>query len=84
QMLELMKASARSLNRNAIPNGPWGILRKAAGNQCGGYSCDIVCAGQGTSQRQVDILGDVEVAQVAGWGSTHTYPGIRVDVCEIQ
>lgn len=84
QMLELMKASARSLNRNAIPNGPWGILRKAAGNQCGGYSCDIVCAGQGTSQRQVDILGDVESAQVAGWGATHTYPGIRVDICEIQ
>ncbi|MEO6213969.1 MAG: hypothetical protein ABIP65_10115 [Vicinamibacterales bacterium] len=84
QALEFLKSSARSLNRNGIGGGPWGILRKAGGNQCGGYSCDIVCAGQGTSQRQVDVLGDFDGSQTPGWGAVHTYPGIRVDVCEIQ
>ena len=84
QLLEFLKSTARSLNRNGIGGGPFGLLRKSSGNQCSGYSCDILCAGQGTSQRQYDILGDVEGSQSAGWGAAHTYPGIRVDVCEIQ
>ena len=84
QLVEFLRATARSLNRNNIGGGPWGILRKDGGNQCGGYSCDIICAGQGTGQRQVDVLSDVESAQGAGWGATHTWPGIRIDVCEIQ
>lgn len=84
QMLEFLRAVARSLNRNGIGGGPYGILRKASGNQCSGYSCDIICAGQGTSQRQHDVLSDIEGTQGAGWGSAHTWPNIRVDVCEIQ
>lgn len=84
QLLEFLKASARSLNRNNISGGPFGILRKGGGSNCGGYSCDILCAGQGTGQRQYDVLGDVEGAQAAGWGDAHTYPNIRVDVCDIQ
>lgn len=84
QLVDFLRATARSLNRNGIGGGPWGILRKEGGNQCNGYACDIICAGQGTSQRQVDVLSDVESGQGAGWGATHTYPGIRVDVCEIQ
>lgn len=84
QLLDFLRASAKSLNRNNIGGGPFGILRKAGGSNCGGYSCDILCAGQGTSQRQYDVLGDVEGAQAAGWGEAHTYPNIRVDVCEIQ
>ena len=84
QLVEFLKATARSLNRNNIGGGPWGILRKDGGNQCNGYSCDIICAGQGTGQKQVDVLSDVESTQGAGWGATHTFPGIRVDVCEIQ
>ena len=84
QLVEFLKSTARSLNRNNIGGGPWGILRKDGGNQCNGYSCDIICAGQGTSQKQVDVLSDVEGSQGAGWGGTHTWPGIRVDVCEIQ
>lgn len=84
QLASFLRASAQSLNRNGIGGGPWGILRKTAGANCGGYSCDIICAGQGTSQLQVDVLGDAEGAQVAGWGAGHTYPNIRVDVCEIQ
>ena len=84
QLLDFLRASARSLNRNNISGGPFGILRKGGGSNCGGYSCDILCAGQGTSQRQHDVLGDAEGAQTAGWGEAHTYPNIRVDVCEIQ
>jgi hypothetical protein len=84
QLIEFLKASARSLNRNGISGGPFGLLRKTSGSQCGGYSCDILCAGQGSSQRQYDILGDAEGAQTAGWGAPHTGSSIRVDVCEIQ
>ncbi|CAN5883282.1 hypothetical protein BH24ACI5_BH24ACI5_15190 [soil metagenome] len=84
QILGFLRTVAQALNRNGIGGGPYGILRKESGNQCGGYSCDIICVGQGTSQLQYDVLGDVEGAQSPGWGSPHTYPGIRIDVCEIQ
>lgn len=85
QILAFLRSVARSLNRNGIDGGPFGILRKNAGNQCGGYSCDIICAGQGASQRQHDVLGDVEGAQSPQWGPPHTISnGIRIDVCEIQ
>jgi hypothetical protein len=84
QTVEFLRAVARSLNRNGIGGGPYGILRKAGGNQCGGYSCDIICAGQGTGQRQHDVLSDWDGPQGPVWGSAHTWPNIRVDVCEIQ
>lgn len=84
QTVEFLRAVARSLNRNGIGGNPFGILRKAGGNQCGGYSCDIICAGQGTGQRQHDVLSDWDGSQAPTWGPAHTYPGIRVDVCEIQ
>ena len=85
QILDFLRTVARSLNRNGIGGGPFGILRKESGNNCGGYSCDIICAGQGSSQRQYDVLGDVEGAQSPGWGAPHTIANnIRVDVCEIQ
>lgn len=84
QLVEFLRASARALNRNGIGGGPWGILRKINGANCNGWSCDIVCAGQGTSQRQTDVLGDADGAQVAGWGATLVYPNLRVDLCEIQ
>jgi hypothetical protein len=84
QLLQFLIASAKSLNRNGIPGGAFGILRKGGGASCGGYACDIICAGQGTDQRQHDVLADAEGAQDAGWGPPKTYPNIRVDVCEIQ
>jgi hypothetical protein len=84
QLLQFERAVARSLNANGISGGPFGILRKTGGSSCGGYSCDIICAGQGTSQRQYDILNDSDGAQGATWGGPNTYPNIRVDVCEIQ
>jgi hypothetical protein len=84
QMLQFMRATARSLNRNGISGGPFGVLRKDSGNNCGGYSCDVMCAGQGNSQRQWDVLGDIEGDQTPGWSGPHRVPDIRVDVCEIQ
>lgn len=84
QTLDFLRASAKSLNRNNIGGGPFGLLRKSGGMSCAGYACDIICAGQGTSQRQYDVLGDAEGAQVAGWGDAKVYPNIRVDVCDIQ
>jgi hypothetical protein len=84
QLLQFERNVARSLNANGISGGPFGILRKAGGSNCGGYSCDIICAGQGTGQRQYDILNDSEGAQGPTWNGPHTLPGIRVDVCEIQ
>lgn len=84
-MVNFLIATARSLNRNGIAGGPFGILRKAGGNQCNGYSCDIICAGNGNAQAQWDVLGDVGGANSPGWGGPHRVPdGIRVDVCEIQ
>ncbi len=84
QMASFMRSVAQSLNRNSIGGGPFGILRKTFGSQCDGYSCDVICAGQGNGQRQWDVLGDIDGAQSPGWGGPHTFPGIRVDVCEIQ
>jgi hypothetical protein len=83
-MLSMLISTAKSLNANGIGGGPFGILRKSGGTQCGGYSCDIICAGQGTGQRQWDVLSDIQGAQGPMWLGPHTWPDIRVDVCEIQ
>ena len=84
QMLEFVKATTRSLNRNGIAGAPFGILRKGGGENCGGYSCDVICSGQGSGQQQWDILGDIDGSQWPGWGGPNTVPNIRVDVCEVQ
>ncbi len=84
EMVTFLRAVARDLNANKIADGPFGILRKSGGSSCGGYSCDIVCSGQGNAQKQWDVLGDAEGAQTPAWGGPNTVPNIRVDVCEIQ
>src|SRR4051812_33947657 len=84
QTVSFLQSSARSLTANGIGGGPFGLLRKAGGTSCNGYSCDIICSGQGSSQRQWDVLGDAEGAQVPSWNGPSTVPNIRVDVCEIQ
>lgn len=82
QMFTFVRAVAQSLNRNGIGGGPFGILRKEAGTSCNGYSCDVVCSGQGGGQRQWDVLGDIDGAQRAGFGEiTGTK---RIDACEVQ
>jgi hypothetical protein len=84
QTVSFLQSSARSLTANGIAGGPFGILRKAGGSSCNGYSCDIICAGNGGGQRQWDVLGDAEGAQTPAWNGPNTVPNIRVDVCEIQ
>lgn len=74
---------AKSLNRNGISGGPFGALKKSGGHNCGGYSCDVVCAGSGTAQKQWDVLSDSEGAQNPTWNGPSTYPNIRVDVCVV-
>lgn len=81
EIVRFLRAAALNLNNAGIGGGPYGILRKANGESCSGYSCDILCAGSGTSQVQYDVLIDSTGAQVATWGGPKTYPNIRIDSC---
>jgi hypothetical protein len=82
QIVDFLISTTRSLNRNGIAGGPFGILRKGGGHNCNGYSCDIVCSGSGGGQRQWDVLSDAEGAQAPVWRQV-TGP-IRSDVCEVR
>jgi hypothetical protein len=84
EVAEFLKHAAESLNRNNIAGGPYGVLRKETGSNCAGYSCDIICAGDGTDQRQYDVLLDSDGSQQVTWGDAQTHPHIRVDQCEIH
>ena len=84
QTVAFLRAVARDLNTNGVAEGPFGILRKRSGSNCGGYSCDIICAGQGNAQKQWDVLSDAEGSQNPMWSGPKTEPNIRSDVCEIQ
>jgi hypothetical protein len=75
----MLKRVARDFNRAGIAGGPFGVLWKLSGNNCHGYSCDVICSGQGDDQNQWDILID---ESIANWGGD--IDGIRADFCEIQ
>jgi hypothetical protein len=83
QVVQFEKAVASDLNKSTIGGGPYGLLRKTSGASCGGYACDIICAGDGNSQRQWDILGDSDGAQTPAWNGPSTAPNIRVDKCDV-
>ena len=82
QAVQFLRAVARNLNANGVLGGGFGILRKSGGTSCNGYSCDIVCAGNGGGQRQYDVLHDFQGAQGPVWDGP--LDPIRVDVCEVQ
>ena len=84
EIVSFLTAVAQSLNRNNIPDGPYGLLRKTGGHQCNGYSCDIMCSGQGGGQKQFDVLSDSDGAQIPVWGGPLVPPNIRVDTCDIK
>jgi hypothetical protein len=84
QIEAFLRGVARDLNAAGISPGGFGILRKTSGHQCNGFSCDIICSGQGSSQRQWDVLGDSEGSAYPVWSGPHTVPGIRVDTCFVQ
>ena len=83
QIVELLRNIADSLNRNKIPGGRFGLLLKSGGHNCHGYSCDILCSGNGPGQRQWDVIGDVDGAQSAGWGEVPPQ-NVTVRACEIR
>lgn len=63
QIVSFLTQSARDLNAAGINGRPFGLLMKDSGHQCNGFSCDIVCSGNGSGQRQWDILSDADGAQ---------------------
>jgi hypothetical protein len=84
ELVAFLRGSARDMNAAGLSGGPFGLLRKTSGANCAGYSCDILCSGSGTSQRQWDVLGDADGAQTPAWIGPKVWPDIRVDTCEIQ
>ncbi len=90
EIATMLKDVARRLNSANQPGGPFGVLFKGVGNSCAGYSCDIICTGNGSAQRQWDILGNADPAE-RGAGAGDQRPdfgdeisGIMVRVCEFQ
>jgi hypothetical protein len=81
EIVAFLRDAVDSLNRNNIPGGRFGMLLKPSGHNCGGYSCDIVCSGNGGSQRQWDVLVDAGGATTPTWSEVS---GITVRVCEIR
>lgn len=81
QIVQFLIASAKDLNRNGVSGGPFGIAVKTGGHNCLGFSCDILCAGNGSSQRQWDVLGDADGDQYATWGEVDN---VAVRTCQVQ
>lgn len=68
QIVDFLGLVVRDLNTSNINGAPFGLLLKDSGHQCNGYSCDIVCSGNGSGQRQWDVLSDADGAQNPVWG----------------
>jgi hypothetical protein len=83
QVVVFEKAVAGDLNKSSIGGGPYGLLRKTSGSSCGGYACDIICSGSGSSQKQWDILGDSDGAQTPSWNGPNSGSSIRADQCDV-
>ena len=72
-----LKEVARDLTASGNPDKPFGILKKSGGNNCEGYSCDIICA----KSNVWDVLSDWDGAQTPLWGSLGGPPN---NTCEYQ
>ena len=81
QIVNFLVASAKDLNANGHSGGPFGILVKTGGHNCLGFSCDILCSGNGSGQRQWDVLSDAEGAQSPKWDEIGR---IAVRTCQTQ
>lgn len=76
--IQFMKEVAYDLNRaNLSDRGGFGLAIKTIGNNCLGYSCDIICEGHGNDQNQYDILID---ELIPNWGEVAE---VTVRECEI-
>lgn len=64
ELIQFMREVAYDLNKLGISDkGGFGLAIKTTGNNCLGYSCDIICEGQGNDQNQYDILLDESIPQ---------------------
>ena len=78
ETIQFMKEVAFDLNQLGISDkGGFGVLIKTVGNNCLGYSCDIICEGNGGDQNQYDILIDERIPQ---WSEVDE---VTVRQCEI-
>lgn len=77
-IVNFLSSTARDLNAAAVGGNPFGILKKSTGNNCNGFSCDIICNGGGQGW---DVLSDSEGAQTANWGDPIPISGAS---CVIQ
>ena len=59
-------------------------LQKTSGANCNGYSCDILCLGNGRGQVQRDVLIDAEGSQIPLWGGPIDPAVMAVRTCEPQ
>ena len=82
QIVAFLRASAKDINALGTEGSPWGVLVKTSGAQCNGYSCDILCLGNGPGQIQRDVLIDAEGAQEPVWGGPMSGGSIAVRPCE--
>lgn len=83
QVAQFLRNVALALNAEGVAGGPFGVLRKTTGANCAGYSCDIICVGNGDAQRQWDVLSDADPGgrQEPGWSGP--LPEIAVRECEV-
>jgi hypothetical protein len=79
-LINLLRGATRDFNRDGVAGGPFGLLRKLSGNNCEGYSCDVICSGQGSAQKQWDVMINEDIPT---WGDP-IEGAIRIDVCEPQ
>lgn len=82
QLLTFLRNVVNDLNKAGTWGSGYGLLRKPGGSNCAGYSCDIICRGQGTSQQWWDVLMDVEGAQAPVWGGPNSNGNPSAPACE--
>lgn len=80
-VVSFLRGVAARLNAAGFDGYPFGILVKTGGHNCGGYSCDIICSGNGPGQRQWDVLVDAGGASAPTWREVGA--GLAVRPCEI-
>jgi hypothetical protein len=77
QTYQFLRQVASDLNAGNYPGAKFGIYRKPSGNNCMGYSCDIICSASGGVW---DVLSDWDNAQNPIW----LYKGIAGEpACEV-
>jgi hypothetical protein len=89
EIVELLKSIAHRMNAERLEGGPFGVLVKTGGAQCNGYACDIICTGNGSAQKQWDVLGDADPAESDTPGRQSPDFGeplstIAIRVCEFE